>query len=851
MDLELFRPFVISELIKRELVHNVRSANKFIESNKNEIYDILEGITRDVRVMLNRAPTLHRLGIQAFQPVLIEGKAIQLHPFVCTAFNADFDGDQMAVHVPLTEEARFEAKEIMQSNKNILGPATGEPIVNPGQDFILGNYYLTLEIEDDTDEKELKAYADEKEAILAYENRYINLHKKIRVRTQKAGFIVTTAGRVIFNRIVPKEIEYKNEPMGKKPLQRLVADVLEKCGIDVTGVFLDDLKEQALKYLTLSGISWATSDLPELEVKKELIKEGEKQVEEIQDQYNMGLLTKTERRTKIIDLWHDIKDKVTMESKACLQELRNDYNSVYMIIDSAARGNWAQLTQMMGMRGAMVNTVGELIELPVKSSFKEGLDVLEYFISTHGARKGLSDTALRTASAGYLTRRLVDVCQDVVVNEEDCSDNKGMIFTQEDAERIGLSLSKIAFGRTLTADIKDPKSGKVLIAKGEIVDNSNVKLIEDIDNTLGQINIFTVMTCKLARGTCKKCYGLDLAYNKPVKLGAAVGIMAAQSIGEPGTQLTLRTFHTGGVASASDITQGLPRVEELFEARQVKKPAVMAPFDGEVEVIKSEENHKQKIIKLTGQQLHQEKIEITAEQLDDLNIKDGQKVKKNEVILEKGDKKIVAPIGGRIEIEDSEEGVVLKIYATKKVTKELPVPVGFAVWVETGDQVKAGDQLCEGPLNLQELYQLKGKEETQKYIIKEIQYVYSSQGQPLNPKHIEIVVKQMFARQHILDGGDSDFLPGEVIDNTEFREVNNKLAEEGKAQSKGRSLLLGITKSSLTTASWLSAASFQETTRVLVDAAVTGKKDYLRGLKENVIIGRPIPAGTGFKIKRN
>ena len=857
MALELFKPFVISELIKRELAHNVRSANKYIETGKPEIYDILENITKTAHVLLNRAPTLHRLGIQAFQPILIEGKAIQLHPFVCSAFNADFDGDQMAVHVPLTEEAKREAGELMLSAKNLLRPGDGSPIAMPAQDFVLGIYYMTAcyyEGADDEFKKTCKYFAAPDEAIMAYELKKINLQDLIRVKfspefSQSCGQTIlnniawTTVGRILFNEILPDQLRFVNKIMGRSQIKKLIADSLEIYGIDDTAVLLDKIKDISIKYLTKSGISWGMDDTPALVEKPAIIALAERDVEQIQEQYEMGLLTNDERRTKEIKVWFEVIDKITALCRATLSQIKG--SPVYAMIESGARGSWNQTTQMMGIKGLVHNPAGETIELPVKASFKEGFSVLEYFISTHGARKGLSDTALRTSEAGYLTRKLVDVAQSVIINEDDCGDQTGVTITKQESEEMGEDLAKRILGRVATADIKNPETKKIIVRKGEVIGYEASRTINKLN--LDSVRVRSVLTCRTNRGLCAKCYGWDLGYNKLVKLGATVGIVAAQSIGEPGTQLTMRTFHTGGVAAGGDITQGLPRVQEIFEARPVKKPALISPVDGVV-MIEEDKDKKQKIIKIKGYEIHRFETNIAKEDFDRLEIKKSGKIKKDAVILANDGKEIKAPFAGELTLDKKDkENWVVRIENKKEVEKELPPVSGLALWVKDKDQVARGQQLTEGALDIHELFSLRGQLETQRYVLKEIQHIYSSQGQKLNDKHIEIIAKQMFSRVFIEDPGDSYLSPGEIVEISEFNDINENLKKNKKELVKGNIILLGITKSSLSTSSFLSAASFQETARILIDAAVSGKIDYLRGLKENVIIGRLVPAGTGYK----
>lgn len=830
MALELFRPFVISQLIKREYVHNVRSAGRFIELGRPEVWDILEEVTKNAHVLLNRAPTLHRLGIQAFQPILIEGKAIQIHPLVCQAFNADFDGDQMAVHVPLTEQAKKEAVEIMLSTKNLLKPATGSPVTTPSQDIVLGCYYLTVIRENK--EKKIKFFSGFEEVLLAYDHEVIKIHDKVMVPI-KNKMTETSPGRIIFNSVLPEELKFVNQVLDKKSMSQLISQSLNILGPEQTVTLLDDIKKLSFEYLTRSGLSWGMDDLPIPAAKKELMQQAENKVSEIEDHFNSGLLTDKERHAKIIEVWAKIKDEVQEVCKKSLDPL----GPVYTMIESGSRGTWGQITQMIGMKGLVTNPAGETIELPVKGSFKAGFDVLEYFISTHGARKGLSDTALRTANAGYLTRRLIDVAQEIVITEKDCKDNIGLVITRKECEEMGETLAKRIWGRAVLEKIIDPKNKKVIIEKNEIVTDEVVKKLEKLD--IERVHIRSVLSCQAKRGLCQKCYGLDLGFNKLVEFGTAVGIIAAQSIGEPGTQLTMRTFHTGGVAGL-DITQGLPRVEEIFEARPVKKPAVIAETDG---VIKIEETKSGRLIKINYEGEKQD-ILFEDNKLDKecLKVKEGQSVKPQTIVYADKKREIKAYHEGLIKIEDKK----IKLVYYSDSVKEYPVPVGFALWVKDGDLVTKGAQLTEGSLNLFELYRLSGVEATQKYVIKEIQYIYSSQGQKLNDKHIEVIVRQMFSRAYVKDAGDTELLAGEIVDQNTARLVNEEVKKKGGREAILEPLLLGITKASLSTDSFLSAASFQETARVLIEAAVTGKVDYLRGLKENVIIGKLIPAGTGF-----
>jgi len=857
MALELFKPFVIHELIKRELVHNVRSASRFIESDKAEVWDILENIVKDAFVLLNRAPTLHRLGIQAFQPILIEGKAIRVHPLVCTAFNADFDGDQMAVHVPLTEGAKEEARTLMLSTHNLLKPATGSPIATPNKDIVWGCYYMTSDGEKG---KEVKIFASTQEAILAYNFELIKLQDSIKVRCDESllekldvkdldkGFLTTSVGRLILNKVLPARIPYINEVTNVKKLGDAVKLCLEFYGEDKTVELLDELKETGFKYLTGSGYSWGMADLPTLPERQKLIDDGDIEVDKIQKQFESGLLTQNEYHNKIISLWTAVKDDVIKLSKTSLDK----DGSVFSMIDSGARGSWGQVTQMMGMKGLVSNPTGEIIELPVKGNFKEGFNVLEYFISTHGTRKGLSDTALRTANAGYLTRRLVDVAQDVIVREVDCGDREGIVFDKKTSEEMGSNLLAKILGRFSLEEVLDPETKEVIVKKDELITEAMIRKIEKIN--LEKLHVRTALKCRLKKGVCQKCYGYDLAYNKLVKLGSPVGIVAAQSIGEPGTQLTMRTFHTGGVAGL-DITQGLPRVEELFEVRNPKRRAFISDVEGQAQV----EEDSKTIIGPTGEiiskgipgqrnikikYLDKEAIKYPLQKIKNNTFKVGNKIGEGELLgfdLEGKESSatksgiIVAVIENELTVETESEKI-----------QEYIIPPGYILWIKDGDFVKKGDRLTEGDLDLQQLYKLRGKEAVQEYLIEEVQHIYSSQGQKLNDKHLEVIVRQLFSRVYVREAGDTELLPGEVIEKSQLEDANKILDKKAKP-AVGEELLLGVSKVSLSTESFLSSASFQETARVLINAAVTGKVDRLEGLKENVIIGRLIPAGTGFK----
>ncbi|TAN32157.1 DNA-directed RNA polymerase subunit beta' [Patescibacteria group bacterium] len=855
MALELFKPFIMSEVIKRELAHNVRSASRFIEAENDEVWDILEELTKKTRVLLNRAPTLHRLGIQAFHPRLIEGKAIQLHPLVCTAFNADFDGDQMAVHLPLTAEARWEADNLMAAERNLLKPATGSPVITPKQDIALGCYYLTRLQNEKAEAK--KFFGSEKEAIWGYRARLIGLQEKIKVRfagnakfAEENALVETSVGRILFNQVVPEKLPFFNETIGVKKLGHIIRLCMELLpSAEEVAAFLDNLKNMGYRYVTKSGYSLGMDDFPSISEKPQLIGEADVAVQRVEQQYQEGLLTQSERLVKILEIWADTKNKVVAKN----QEALDAGGPVYAMIDSGARGTWGQLGQVIGMKGLVASPSGETIELPVKSNFKEGFDVLEFFISSHGTRKGLSDTALRTANAGYLTRRLVDVSQDVLVLEEDCGDKNGEIFTQAQSKEMGEKLSDRVWGRYVLADVKDGR--KTLVKAGEMIDDKAARAIEEAK--IEEAHVRSVLQCRLQKGVCRKCYGFDLGHNKPVEFGTAVGIVAAQSIGEPGTQLTMRTFHTGGIASESDITQGLPRVDELFEARAPKRQAVLAEVDGEIEVEEAdgkiitsatgkkifEGRRGQKIVHVHFSGMDEMKIKSKAE--DEVLVKDGAVVKKDEVLVVRGSsgEEIAAKYPGTVKIERS---TITLTYEGPHV-RDYIIPLGYKLMVKSGDKAAKGARLTDGSINLHQLFELKGREAVQRYILEEVQNIYSSQGQKVNDKHVELIIRQMFSRVYVEDAGDTDLLPGEVVEKAQLDFSNRQAKKDGSKPAAGREMFLGISRVALSTQSFLSAASFQETAKVLINTSITGKIDYLEGLKENVIIGRLIPAGTGYK----
>ena len=771
--LEMFRPFVIHELIERGIVFNIRQANRIIEQGVSDVWAALEEVIKNKKVLLNRAPTLHRLGIQAFTPVLNEDLAIRIHPLVCTAFNADFDGDQMAVHLPLTAEAQYESRELMDASANLLKPANGEPIVSPTKDAVLGVYYLT-DLEEGKGEP--KTFADRTEALLAYELGVVGLRVPVRVRMDDGVIIETTCGRIIFNDVLPEEAGFVNERLGRKELEKVIATAIESVGVRRAAQYLDRIKNIGFIYSTVSGVSLAVSDaLPPLE-KGRIVKKAEEEVARIEGEFEEGLLTDAERRDRVIEAWTIARDEI---GKLSPERLRADKgNSIYAIINSKARGSWSQLNQMVGMRGLVSNPQNEVIELPVRGNYREGLSILEYFISTHGARKGLTDTALKTASAGYLTRRLVDVAQDIIVRGRDCKTKQGVEVFRIDGDEYGYRFSERLYSRTSLENVKIGK--KIVVRAGAIISREAAEVIEKSD--IASVKVRSPIACRVAHGVCAKCYGLDLAKGAPVEEGEAVGIVAAQSIGEPGTQLTLRTFHVGGVAGI-DITHGLPRVEEIFEARIPKGKAAMAKTDGVVSDI---------------------------EEKDLLHI-----------------------------IKIAREGV--------KTPDEYAVAKNARLLVKKGEPITKGQELSEGRLDLREILKYRGVEALQRYIINEAQRIYIPEGTLIHDKHVEIMVRQMLSRVAVSEPGDTGYMQGEMVDKFKLRDMNKEIKAHSGATAKAVQRVLGVTKVALSTESFLSAASFQETSRVLVNAAIEGKVDHLRGLKENVIIGKLIPAGTGLR----
>lgn len=822
MALELFKPFVMKELVNKGLAHNIKSAKRKVERVSPEVWDVLEEVIKEHPVLLNRAPTLHRLGIQAFEPTLVEGRAIKLHPLVCTAYNADFDGDQMAVHVPLSAEAQAEARLLMLASGNILNPKDGKPVVTPSQDMVLGSYYLTMDNNEATGSGSM--FASINEAISAYQRGIVSLHARIVVparvlkkstftEEQQRSLVVTTVGKLIFNEIFPADFPYINEAsktnllkgmpekyfitekgtnvheymanlpiagaVGKEYLGQIIAECFRQYHTTRTSVILDLIKQLGFTYSTRAGVTVAVSDVTVPEEKKSILAESEDKVRVVTNQYRRGLITDEERYDRVIEIWGQTKDRIT----DVLMKSMDRYNSIMLMVDSKARGNKSQITQLAGMRGLMATPSGRIFELPIKSNFREGLTVLEYFISTHGARKGLADTALRTADSGYLTRRLVDVAQDVIVREDDCGTDKGITVTKiHDGKEVIEDLFDRIEGRYPAATVRHPETGEALVQRNELIDADKAEMI--IAAGVERLEIRSVLSCRARHGVCKICYGRNLATGKHVEIGEAVGIIAAQSIGEPGTQLTMRTFHTGGVAG-DDITQGLPRIQELFEARNPKGQATISELDGVIKDIRDAKDRRE------------------------------------------------------IEVEGEAES---KVYS---------VSYGSRIRVSVGQQIEAGDELTDGSIDPKEMLRIKGIRGVQNYILQEVQRVYRNQGVEINDKHIEVMIKQMLRKIRIVDAGDTPLLPGSFVDIHEYESANREAILSGREPAVAKPVLLGITKASLETDSFLSAASFQETTRVLTDAAIKGKVDQLLGLKENVIIGKLIPAGTGMNRYRS
>ncbi len=834
MALELFKPFVIGTLISEGYIQNVKNAARLIEKGTPEVWDVLERVTADRFVMLNRAPTLHRLGIQAFRPVLIEGKAIQLHPLVCYAYNADFDGDQMAVHVPLSKQSLWEADNIMCSSKNLLKPASGEPVVSARLDMVYGAYYLTTFQEGAAGEG--KAYSSKNEAILANQMGDLHVRAKIKVKLRLAEdaepqVVETCVGRILFNNILPKELRLRNEPMDAKALKKIVTDCFQLLGTDATAVTVDQIKKIGFAYGLHSGMSIGMTDIYIPQAKHDIISQTEAHVAVVSDQYSAGLVSDDERRLQTIKLW----EKARADIGTAMLGAFDSNSPVLIAVQSKARGSTTQLSQMAGMKGLVVNPAGEIIETAITSNFKEGLTELQYFTSTHAARKGKSDTALRTSDAGYLTRRLVDVSQDVIIEEEDCGTTEVHAVVRSEAEGLDLTFGSRLVGRMAGADIS--LGSRILVSAGSEIDGEAAATIEASD--LERALVRSPLYCEAQFGLCQRCYGRDLASGQLVKLGEVVGIMAAQAIGEPGTQLTLNTFHSGGVAG-EDVTTGLPRVEELFEARVPKSPALMSELAGVVTV---RDRKHQTTIEVVSERSESVEVEIPAEY--DLGVVAGDRVAAKQVIaIAPGKKAIRAAQSGTVSLA----GRLVTVAASEPEAREYVLGGNQTPKVKNGDLVRPGDPLTEGHLELGRLLHYQGIEATQRYIVAQIQAIYSSQGQEINDKHIEIILRQMFAKALVLGGGSSRYLAGQLADRRDLRRENARLAGLKTGQPiTFQDMLFGVTRIALTTDSFLSAASFQETTSVLIDAAVRGAVDPLEGLKENVIIGRLIPAGTGFR----
>ncbi|MBI2464039.1 DNA-directed RNA polymerase subunit beta' [Candidatus Peregrinibacteria bacterium] len=834
MALELFKPHVIGRLIRDGYAHNLKNAEKLMNYSKHEVWDILEDITKTHYVLLNRAPTLHRLGIQAFQPVLVEGKAIQVHPLVCAAFNADFDGDQMAVHVPLSEQAQKECKELMLSTQNLLKPSAGEPITTATQDMVLGCYYLTKITKGLRGENMIFGNFDE--AMLAYQGGHLHLQAPIKCRMD-GQMLETSMGRLIFNNILPEPLRYKNETIGKKALRDLISDCFDLAGKDETTKLSDRIKDLGFYYATKSGLSISAYDMVVPEDKGKIIEEASETVKEINNKYWQGFVTDEERYTQTIKIWSETKSKITV---SMVREI-DENNDIFYMIDSGARGNWGQITQLCGMKGLVANPAGKTIELPIKSNLKEGFTILEYFIATHGGRKGKSDTALKTAEAGYLTRRLVDAVQDIIIKEIDCGSTHIHTITEKESKEIGEDFENRIFGRTLAINIVHPKTKEVIVKKGQEIDKTVIEKMKK--NGVAEVGVRSVMTCFTQSGICQKCYGRDLGTNETVEIGTAVGIIAAQSIGEPGTQLTMRTFHMGGVADEADITQGLTRVEELFEARPPKIPATLSEIEGRVKI------HRK------GNQIE---ISITSEKpVDTIQVlpadfepvvKKGNKIAENDTIAKSPDTKKTFRSSVSGKVKAIENGSII-ITSDGEIEKRYKIPFRRTIKVKNNDYVTPGTALTSGHINLRDLMKLTNIYTVQKYIMTEVQSIYASQGQSINDKHIEIIARQMLSKARLIDAGDSRLLPGDVLNVIEYENMNKKLRERKQKELRYERLLLGLTRIALQTPSWLAASSFQETIRVLVEAATTKKMDRLEGLKENVIIGKLIPAGKIYQKK--
>ncbi len=855
MALELFKPFVMRRLVDRGYAHNIKAAKRVVERVDPRVWEVLEEVVEKYLVLLNRAPTLHRLGIQAFEVKLVEGSAIQIHPLVCQAYNADFDGDQMAVHVPLSKAAQAEARERMLSLHNLLSPSNGDPIITPHKDIVLGCYYMTLPREGAKGEG--KIFVSPEELMMAYEMELLDLQATVKVygvegTEDPQSLLETTVGRLIFNQIVPNELGYRNITMDRKQLGRLIADCYRKLGGEETAQLADRLKTIGFKFATRGALSVGIHDLQIPESKPQIIGEAELEQKEIERQFQRGLITDRERKDEAVRIWTEARAQVA----TAVQKGLDRQNPLYMMADSGARGNFNQISQMAGMRGLVLNPTGEVIELPIKSGYREGISVLEYFISTHGARKGLADTALRTADSGYLTRRLVDVAQDVIISSADCGTENGLRVVlipdanEKDTATFEEIITRRIVGRMLSQPLHDPTTGELIADRNTELDEDTVEQILAMEQRPAELFIRTAMFCDSTHGVCQACYGRNLATGKMVELGEAVGIIAAQSIGEPGTQLTMRTFHMGGVAHAADITTGLPRVEEIFEARIPKGRAILAEIEGTAHLETADDGGRKIVI--VDSELFVENYPIPTNYV--AIVKEGDEVAEGQVIAESNiegqEGRILATIGGKVSIDeiDGVETIIVRDEQTRE--KRYDVLANAQILVADGDFVTAGKQLTEGNQDPQEILHIRGRQAVQEYMVDEVQRVYRSQGVDTNDKHIEVIVRQMLRKVTVDEQGDSEFLPGEMIDRFIFNEVNAELLAEGGEPATAQETLLGVTKASLSTESFLSAASFQETTRVLTEAAINGRVDQLRGLKENVIIGKLIPAGSGFNVQR-
>jgi DNA-directed RNA polymerase subunit beta' len=844
MALELFKPFVMRKLVEYNYAHNIKSAKRLVDRSSSEVWDVLEEIIKDHPVLLNRAPTLHRLGIQAFEVILVEGSAIQIHPLVCAAFNADFDGDQMAVHVPLSEAAKEEARRLMLSSHNLLKPASGEPIVEPTKDMVLGVYYLTMERPGAKGAG--KVFGSPEEVALAYDLGHVELHAPIQLALaggrgsggkKKGELLATTVGRVLFNEILPVELRYVNDTLDKKRLKELVAAVYAALGPEGTAEVVDRIKEIGFQYATRSGLTIAIDDITVPTEKQAILARVSEKVAEVEQQYRRGLITEEEQYVKTVELWTEATEEIT---QAVAEEMGQASPIRVMANSGATKGGFQPIRQLAGMRGLMADPAGRIIALPIKSNFREGLTALEYFISTHGARKGLADTALRTADAGYLTRRLVDVAQEVIINEEDCGTTSGIWLEASSKERTGEEFAERVIGRVAAQAIAHPRTGEILVAAGSLITEAVWPSVAAAK--VERVYVRSPLTCEARHGMCAKCYGQDLARGGLIRPGEAVGIIAAQSIGEPGTQLTLRTFHTGGVAGVEDITHGLPRVEELFEARDPKGEAILAEIDGTVHLMNKD---GQRQIRLALNRIHRDQYKIPSRAK--VLVKDGDKIDDGTPLIKEKTGEILAAKGGTVSREDSR----LIVRYDEKDERVYEVPASARLRVEDGQKVRAGDQLTEGSKNPHRILSILGREAAELYLVEEVQRVYRSQGVNINDKHIEMILRQMFRKVRVKSTGDTDLLPGQLIDRLTFEDINAKIVEHGGIPANGQPVLLGVTKASLNTESFLSASSFQHTITVLSEAAIAGKRDELYGLKENVIIGKLIPAGTGFRERKS